>query len=134
MRFEILAENCDGYAVKAGTTIGTAFDYEKSTYEEQNKYGNDVDSFYDMDCNKLCRGEDGKLYAVMFDSKDSENPYIWQEVATAEQNMATAKKEAKARFGKADCKQITDIYGRVFTVDEARRKLISRNSKTGVAR
>lgn len=134
MRFEILKEDCNGYEIKRGTEAGTSFDGEHATVELENKFYKDFDSFYDMDCNKLCKGEDGKLYAVMFDSRDSEKPYIWKEVATNEENTEIEKSETKLRLEKAKSKKIKDIYGRVLTVDESHRKFVCIDKKTGFER
>ncbi len=41
-----------------------------------NKKNNDLDSFYDQDCNYVCKDENGILYSVMFHHTGI--PIIWQ--------------------------------------------------------
>lgn len=88
MKFKII--DGDIYAVtKAGYKLDLSTTDNLHIEKVKNEFGEDVhvdtDSFYDLDNAKLCRGEDGKMYAVEFYRQTNE-PLIW--CALAEQTFA----------------------------------------------
>lgn len=79
MKFEII--DSDIYAVtNAGYKLDLSTMDNLHIEKVKNEFGEDVhvdtDSFYDLDNAKLCRGEDGKMYAVEFYWQTNE-PLIW---------------------------------------------------------
>ena len=79
MKFEII--DGDIYAVtKAGYKLDLSTMDNLHIEKVKNEFGEDVhvdtDSFYDLDNAKLCKGEDGKMYAVEFYWQTNE-PLIW---------------------------------------------------------
>lgn len=79
MKFEIV--DGDIWAVKnAGYKLDLSTMENLHIENVKNEFGEtvqvDTDSFYDLDCADLCRGEDGKMYAVEFYWRTHE-PLIW---------------------------------------------------------
>lgn len=79
MKFEIIDGDIDavtnaGYKLDLSTMDNLHIEKVKNEFGKEVRV--DIDSFYDLDNAKLCRGEDGKMYAVEFYWQTNE-PLIW---------------------------------------------------------
>lgn len=90
MKFTVIENKYDqraldlcGYKFKAGSDrIINGELYERLLTERGERFvENEKDDFYDGCFNPICKGKDGKLYAVQFVYiDDTEEPLFWQEV------------------------------------------------------
>lgn len=75
---EIYAVKNAGYKLDWSNGSKTEFDFGNTDYSE-NKQGDIIDSFYDLDNARLCKDESGDCFAVYFDLVTKE-PLVWQKV------------------------------------------------------
>lgn len=89
MKFEIICNDVN--ETRKNYTFGNSnepyhYDPDFKNIFSENEWDRIVDGFYDNDGNTLCKGEDGKLYLVLFDyvSGNYSDPGIWREAKRKE--------------------------------------------------